>query len=158
MPLMLSETLPVLVRVTVCEGLVVPTVWLAKVSELGVSVAVGTATPVPLRLAVLVPAEVLSLTVTVAERDPVVAGVNVTVMVQMPPAGRLPTQLLFWLKSPGLAPPSVMLLTVSEEAPVFVRVRYNGELVLPTVWLAKVTVPGRSVAVTAEIPVPLRLL
>src|SRR5215813_5079053 len=40
-PVIVSGAVPVLVSVTVCAGLVVPTFWLANVRPLGVSVAVG---------------------------------------------------------------------------------------------------------------------
>jgi hypothetical protein len=89
MLVMLSEPLPVLVRVRFWDGLVMPTVWLPKASELGDSVAVGADTPVPLRLVVLDPAEVLSVTVSVALRVPVSVGVKVTLMLQLAPAARL---------------------------------------------------------------------
>jgi hypothetical protein len=46
-----SVAFPELVTVTPCAALVVPTDWLAKVSEVGESVTAG-ATPVPVKLTV----------------------------------------------------------------------------------------------------------
>jgi hypothetical protein len=94
MLVMVSAVLPLFVSVTIWLELVVPTACAAKVSDEGVKVTEELAIPVPLRLAVLDPAEVLSLTVTVAVRVPVVVGVNVTLMVQLAPPARLLPQVL----------------------------------------------------------------
>ena len=71
-------------------------------------------TPKPVRLDVsgLLPA--LSVTLNVAARVPVAAGLNVTVIVQLVPAARLGPQSLLCAKSPGLVPPIVMLPMVSD--------------------------------------------
>src|SRR5215471_4478978 len=55
--------------------------------------------PVPVRLKVEEPPETLSLTLSVAVRVPVVAGVNVTVIVQVKPPNRVNPQVLVWAKS-----------------------------------------------------------
>jgi hypothetical protein len=55
----------------------------------------------------------LSVTFKVAESEPEPAGVNVTLMVQLPPAGTLEPQSLFWVKLPGLLPLIAMLLMLS---------------------------------------------
>lgn len=61
--------------------------------------------PVPESCTVWVPAA--SLILKVAERAPVAAGVNVTVIVQSQPALRLVPHVDFSAKSPGSVPPSV---------------------------------------------------
>jgi hypothetical protein len=78
-----------------CDGLVVPTPWLEKVSELGDTVALVWV-PVPVRLLLCDPFEVLSDTVTVAVRLPDAAGVKVTVIEQLAPTATVDPQLLDW--------------------------------------------------------------
>ena len=55
----------------------------------------------------------LSVTVSVALRDPATAGVKVTLIVQFPPAATLDPQVLVCPKSPGLAPVKVMLVMLN---------------------------------------------
>ena len=55
----------------------------------------------------------LSVTVNVALRGPVAVGVNVTLIVQFPPAATLDPQVLVCPKSPGLAPVKVMLVMLN---------------------------------------------
>jgi hypothetical protein len=80
-PEIVSAPVPLLVSVTVCAELVVPTLWLLNVSEVGEGVAAGTPTPVPLSDPdcvdpVALPA--LSVTVSAAVRLPIPVGLNVT--------------------------------------------------------------------------------
>jgi hypothetical protein len=77
-----------LVMVTVCEALVVPNNCFAKLRDVADRVN-GGAIPVPLRLAVCGLVAALSVTVSTPVRNPVVEGVNVTMMLQDPPAGTL---------------------------------------------------------------------
>lgn len=65
--------------------------------------------PVPLRFTLwgLVGSE--SLIVTLADRLPAAVGVNVTLIVQLPPGAMLVPQLLVRAKSPGLVPVIEML-------------------------------------------------
>ena len=82
-------------------------------------------TPVPLRLAVWGLPAALSATLSVPLRAPVAVGVNVTLIVQLVLAARvegLKGQLLVWAKSPLLVPVIEMLLMVSAELPLLVRV------------------------------------
>ena len=73
------------VSVEVLAALVTLTATEPKLSDAGKRVAVGTAAaPVPVRLMVCLPALVLSLTVSVAERAPVAVGVKVTVIRHVP--------------------------------------------------------------------------
>src|SRR5579859_1067601 len=74
---------PLLVRVTDCAPLVAPTTWLPKVRLEELSETPG-AVPVPVKAIVCVPPEALSVIVTVPLRVPVVVGVNVTAITQVP--------------------------------------------------------------------------
>jgi hypothetical protein len=120
--------------------------------------------PVPVRLMVCFPPLVLSLTVSVAERDPVLLGVKVTLIRQVfrglivPELGQVLAEVI--LKLAGFAPVSVIpvILRAAKEL-VSVRVELLLELVLPTVIEPKLSEEGKSVAVgTAAVPVPLRLM
>ena len=75
-PVIASGLAPVLVTVTVCEGLVVPTAWLAKVKLGGEKETVVelSATPVPLRAIVCGDPTAVSLMVTVAVSAPAAIG------------------------------------------------------------------------------------
>jgi len=81
-----KEAFPLLLTVTVCAELVVPTVWLvANIMLAGLRFAVGPV-PAPLRVtACWLPDALLVLSVIVkdAVRDPEAVGVNVTLMVQL---------------------------------------------------------------------------
>jgi len=121
------------------------------------------AAPVPVRLMVCLPALVLSVTVKVAERDPVAVGVNVIVTRHVP-SGLTDPELghvlaeLIW-KSPGLAPLSAMLeILRATVLLVSVSVELFAALVVPTVTDPKLCDAGRSVAVaSATVPVPVKL-
>src|SRR5205807_787296 len=94
---------------------VVPTFRLPKAGT-GEGDRLGGATPVPDTPAVWGLLLALSVTVKVALRAPVAAGVMVTLMVQAPSADRvdgLRGQLLVCPKSPGLVPVMPMLVMVS---------------------------------------------
>jgi hypothetical protein len=98
---MINAAVPVLVRVTVCGALVVPTAWeVANVTVAGERFAMGAATPVPVSEIVcgLLPA--LSTKVTEPTALPAVVGVKVTLMVQIPPAATDEPQVLVWAKGP----------------------------------------------------------
>ena len=85
MPLMAKLAVPVLFRVTVCDALVVPTACeVAKVTLVGVSVAIGVATPVPVSDIVCGVLGALSTRETEPNAPPATVGVNVTLIVQMP--------------------------------------------------------------------------
>ena len=86
-----TGTVPVLVNVIVCTGLVVPTIWAAKVSgEAGVSTSAG-AVPVPFKAMVCVPAA--STTVKLDVLAPTAFGLNATSIVQLAPIGKLVPQV-----------------------------------------------------------------
>jgi len=86
---MFRTVLPlVFVMVTVCEALVVPSNSFPKLSDVADKVN-GGETPFPLRAAVCGVFAALSATVNVPVREPVIEGLNVTMMLQDPPAGTL---------------------------------------------------------------------
>lgn len=84
---------PMFLRVTVCEALVVLTIWLANDSELG---EIDSALmPVPLNVTDVVAAlNALLLMVSVPLYTWTAVGVNVTLIVHCPPAARLAPQVL----------------------------------------------------------------
>ena len=93
----LSERPPVLVRVTDCPPLAVPTSWLPKVNVLRESAA-AEAPPTPERLNDGgVPGRLL-FKVSVPLTDPCAVGVKVTFTVQLAATTRVEPQLLVWLK------------------------------------------------------------
>ena len=84
---MFKVALPVLLRVTVCVVLVVPTGWLPKgrlVGERLTRAAVGV--PLPERLTLCGLPLALSVMLSEAVRLPLAEGVNVTLIVQLAPA------------------------------------------------------------------------
>src|SRR5580700_3586459 len=103
------------------------------------------ANPVPLKATVCGLPAPLSVTEIAAERDPAAAGVNVTLIWQVPFAAMvlgLSGQLLVAVKSAGLAPVTVMLAMVAVPGPLLVRVVLCAELVVFTVWLGKLRLEG----------------
>ena len=98
--------------------------------------------PVPDRLTFCGEPPPLSLIFNVASRVPVAAGVKVTLIVQLAAAARLDphgVELVTSAKSIALVPLIVMLLIVRAEVPRLVIVTNIGTLVVPTVWLPKLT-------------------
>ena len=84
-PVMFSELVPVLVKVTDFAAAVVPTTVLPKVRLEGFNDTPG-AVPVPLSVTVCVPPLALSVMVTTPVRVPLAVGVNVTAIVHVPEA------------------------------------------------------------------------
>ncbi len=104
--------------------------------------------PVPVSVAVCVPAE--SVTVSVPLRVPLAVGLKVTEIVQLAPAARLvPHPLLATAKSPDAETEEI---ETAELVPLD-STTFCGELVVPTVWLAKVKLVGVNVTDPDE-PVP----
>ncbi len=130
--LMVNVALPVLLRVSTLSGPLVPTGSLAKVILVGDNDATG-AMPVPMSGTVCGLPEALSLTVTLAVRMPDAVGAKIVLMEQDAPAATDAPQLLVCEKSPGLVPPSVMLLMVSTAPPVLVSTTTPAALDVPTV-------------------------
>jgi hypothetical protein len=75
----------------------------------------------------------LSVIVTAAARLPATVGLNITLIVQLPPAATLVPQLSALLKSPLFAPPSTRLLILNAPLPLFVSVTACELLVDPTI-------------------------
>jgi hypothetical protein len=85
MLMMLKLAFPVLLRVTVWAALVVPRDWLPKARLVAARLTAGPV-PVPVRLTVCGLPVALSVMLTEAVRLPEAVGVNVTLIVQLPPA------------------------------------------------------------------------
>src|SRR6266852_6532832 len=102
MLVMLNEAVPLLLRVTACAPLLVPTSWLAKVRLVGERLTAGAleAVPVPVRLTICGLSLALSLMVMLPVRVPAAVGVKVTLMLQLPPAATALPQVLLWRSSP----------------------------------------------------------
>jgi hypothetical protein len=97
-----ADVVPLLLIVTACEAVELPTTVLAKDKLAGFAFRIGPgATPVPVRLTVLVVPP--ALTVRVPVRLPAALGLKVTLTEQEPFAGMLVPQVLVWLKSPVAA-------------------------------------------------------
>ena len=90
MLLMLKAAVPVLVSVTVCAALVVPTFWFPKLTLVGLRLTLGAGvTPVPLSAALCGLFVALSVKVRLALRLPLALGVNVTLIVHEAFAARV---------------------------------------------------------------------
>jgi hypothetical protein len=94
-----NAALPLLLRVTVCGGLVVETVCPAKVRLVVERLTTG-ASPVPLRVTFWGLLLALSVSASVPLRAPLAVGVKVTLMVQLAPGDSEIGQELVWAKSP----------------------------------------------------------
>lgn len=153
---MVSDDVPPFVRVTLCAVLVDPTACEPNVM-LVVERPTDPNAPIPVKLTACgLPAVALSVKLTEALRLPDADGVNVTLIVQKLLAASVlgeMGQLLLTLKSPAFAPLTAIFVMVRLTFPVFVRVKVCAELVVFTVWLAKVTVEAERVA-TEAVPVP----
>src|SRR5579863_471196 len=131
-PEMLRVDVPVLVKVTVCAGLVVPTSWLPKPRLGGERLTPGVA-PNPVRGTVCGDPWASSIKISVAPRLPLTAGVNVTEIVQVAPfLATLVPQLFVSVKSLGLAPMIFTPPTASGRLPGLVRTTLWARLVVPT--------------------------
>src|SRR5713226_4780622 len=126
-----SEALPVLESVTDCAALVVPTGWLAKVSEEAERLTTGAeaAAPVPVRLTDCGLPEALSAMLKLPVRVPDAVGVNVTLMLQLAPAATELPQVFVSTKSPLAA----ILVIVRAALPVLDSVTVCAALVVPVV-------------------------
>ena len=99
----------------------------------------------------------LSTTEIAALRLPADPGVNVTVMVQLPPAASDVPQLLLWPKLLELVPVTEMLVMASAAVPGFDSVIGSAAAAVPTSVLGKASGFGLSTAwgVGTALPVPL---
>src|SRR5438046_1014349 len=85
------------------------------------------------------------MTVKVPFRAPAMVGVNVTVIVQLPPAARLEPQLLVCAKSPELEPVKPMLLILKAVFWGLVSVSFWPGLVVFKYWFPNVNAIGDTV-------------
>jgi len=118
MLVMLKSAVPVFVSVTVCAALLVPTVSFPKATLEGETLTAD-AVPVPERVTVWGLFEALSVTVTVAARDPVADGLKTTLIAQFAPAATDDPQLLVWVKSLALAPEITIPVRFNAALPEF---------------------------------------
>src|SRR4051794_25176742 len=84
---------------------------------------------------------------------PVLAGVNVTVTVQVPGAATTPPARHVPPGATAKSPVAAMPVTVSPAAPVLIRVTVSAGLVVPTALPGKLRVPGDTEAETVA-PLP----
>ena len=136
----------------------VPVVWLPKLRLAGVRVTAG-AMPLPLSATVCGDPGASSLTETLALRDPVALGLKLTEIEQLAPGARVEGesgQVFVCAKSPAFAPVTPIELIVSAPVPVFVRVTFWPELVVPTCCWPKPRLVGeKPTAGAGATPVPL---
>jgi hypothetical protein len=120
-PLIVSAVALEFESVIDCAALAVLSAWLAKVSAVGASVAVGVpaAAPVPDSVTDCGLPVALSAMETDALRAPLAVGLKVTLIVQLAEAATLDPQVLVCEKSPAFVPPMVTPLIVNAAAPVF---------------------------------------
>jgi hypothetical protein len=152
-----SATLPVLLSVTACAALVVPTVCVANVSAFGETPAAAVPAPVPVNVTLCVAPTLpeLSTICNVAVRVPEAEGVNVTEILQLALAASVVPQALVSAKSPGLLPSIPTLVIVNGPLPVLLNVSVCAAVVVLTAVEANVKLPGDTPAVGTPIPVPL---
>jgi hypothetical protein len=145
-----------LVAVTVCAVLAVPTVCAVNVRVAGAKVKGRTEVPFTSRTWELTVA--VSLMMTPPLRFPEVprAGVNVTLRPHVAAAlrTRFAAQGVALLPVAAKSPLAEMDEMVSELALVFFTVMFLAALVVPTAWLAKVIVAGVNVSGAVEPPEP----
>jgi hypothetical protein len=100
------------------------------------------ATPTPERPTVCGLPAALSAMVTEAARLPLAVGVNITLIVQPPPAPTELPHVFVCAKSPAFAPVIAMLDRLKAALPVLLRVTVWGALVEPTAWFPKARLVG----------------
>lgn len=126
--------MPLLVRVTVCTVLGVPKFWAPKFKLVAVRTTTAP-TPVPFKVTICGLSGAVSAMLTVAVRAPSAAGLNFTIIVQVPTEaakGLDETQLSLSLNSLALVPVTVTPVMVRAAVPVFVRVMVCAALWVPT--------------------------
>ena len=95
----------------------------------------------------------MSVTDSVAVREPVRTGVKVTLMEHEVPAASVEPQLFVWVKSPWLAPVMLMPVMVNGPVPALVRLTACAGLAVPVFWLPKERAAGLREA-AGVVPVP----
>jgi hypothetical protein len=132
---MFSADVAVFVSVMLCGELMTPSGWLAKVSEEGES-RTELEFPVPVSVAGIGAIVEANVTFNEALRAPPAVGLNVTLIVQEPPAPTV-AQLLVCEKSPGFAPCSETVETRTEPVPLLVSVNTWAADLVPTLTVPK---------------------
>ena len=127
-----KTAVPVLVMVTDCELLAVPTV-VAGYTSLVADRVTGSATPVPLNLMVCGDPVALSVMVTAAVNAPPVVGAKCPWMVQFAPTARLVPHVFANTNEEALVPVTAMLLMDKAAVPALVMVTDCELLEVPTV-------------------------
>jgi hypothetical protein len=148
----LSVEVPVFFSVTVFDELVVLTCCRAKVRLAGdrLTVVVPEVVPVPVRVTTCGLPAALSVIVIVPGWLPVAVGVNVTLIVQFPPAATEAPQVLVC----EYAALAAMLVMLNEAVPVLVSVTGCAVLDVFTTWLPKLKVVGDKLTAGAVVAVP----
>jgi hypothetical protein len=141
MLLMCRGAAPVLVIVNDCAALVVLITWAPKsrLDGLRATAGAGGVSPVPLSETETVPLGALLKMERAAVREPVTAGVNVTLMVWLPAGAMVPGPPAAANSPLGLTD---TLLITNGAVPVFVSVTLWAAPVVPTVWLPKLRLVG----------------
>ena len=114
------------------------------------------AVPVPVRFTVCGLPAALSKMLTVAVRVPAAVGVNVMLIVQLPPAATELPQVVVSGKSPGSSPVTTKLVMPKMVLPLFVKLTVCAGLLVPTSWLLNVRFEGET-PTPGAVPVPVRL-
>ena len=132
-----------------------PALMVPEVGEAESEKSLVVAEPIPVRLTDCGLPEALSVMLKLPVRVPDAVGVNETLMVQLAPAATELPQVLVWAKSPL----AETLVRFSEALPVLESVTDCAALVVPTVWLVKVSEEAERLTTGAEAaaPVPVRL-
>src|SRR5438094_5043678 len=140
---MFRVEVPVLVIVTVCGALTVPTLWLPNDRLVGETVtAVEAATPVPVTVMVWGFPAALSAMLNSSVTAPNAAGVNVMLIVHVPPpAGTVPTQSSVSVKS---VLGGVIDEMLSGAVPALTTETVLAALRTLNAWLPKATLAGTS--------------
>ena len=127
----LRLALPVLITVTPCDGLVVPTGSGGKAGDSD-KLTAG-AVPVPIKLTPCGLPPALSASVRLPDRAPAAVGVNATAMTQLLPvaSGALIVQVVP-LAATEKSPVATILVKLRDAAPLLVTVTGFGALVVPT--------------------------
>src|SRR5437870_2494121 len=159
MPVRFSGAPPLLVSVTFCAALVVPTRCLPNALLVAESVAVGGVTPVPVSDTDCGLPAASSGMCTEAARAPVAAGVKLTLIVQLAPGATEPAPVGQVLpaakaKSAACAPMMVMLVRFRGAPPLPYTTLFRSALVVPTRCLPNALLVAESVAVGGVTPVP----
>jgi len=142
-----------LVRVTICEGLVVPTVCGPKLRLLGDRLRGGTLVPKRFRICGLLLA--LSEIVTDPDIAPIDVGLKFTRNVQLAPGDKLPLHGWCPLGEAEKLPLAARLVKLRFVVPEFVAVTNFEELVVPSAVFWNDRVPTENVSCPAEPPTPI---